>query len=146
MADFEEALNILLADPDAMGQILSLAGKLGGQPASETSADSQVPEGAPPSEENASEAPPPGAAPPPDQAPAAAPFPDLGQLEQMTRLFQLFQSTGKTSGEATALLNALRPFLQKERRQKLDRALRLAQLSQTARQAYALWKEGELHL
>lgn len=29
MADFEEALNSLLADPDAMGQIMSLAGKLG---------------------------------------------------------------------------------------------------------------------
>ena len=30
MADFEQALNSLLANPDAMGQIMALAGSLGG--------------------------------------------------------------------------------------------------------------------
>ena len=52
MADFEEALNSLLADPDAMGQIMALAGKLGGDlapsPPSEGSEEATEPEVLPP--------------------------------------------------------------------------------------------------
>ncbi|MFR6380613.1 MAG: hypothetical protein ACLUNZ_13375 [Evtepia sp.] len=44
------------------------------------------------------------------------------------------------------MLDALRPFLRQERQEKLDRARRLAGLSRAARQAYRLWKEGELHV
>ena len=112
MADFEEALNSLLADPDAMGQIMSLAGKLGmGTPES--------------------------AAPPP-----FAPE----QLGQMGRLLELFQASRQSNQEADALIAALRPFLREERQKKLDQAIQLAGLSRAARQAYRLWKEGELHL
>lgn len=123
MADFEEALNSLLSNPDAMGQILSLAGSLGGS----LGGQNQEP---PPQEE------------PPVQ-PTSAPLPDLAQ---MGRLLELFQSAGRTNEEATALVNALRPFLREDRQRKLDRAVRAAGLSQAARQALRLWKEGELHL
>lgn len=119
MADFEEALNSLLSNPEAMGQILSLAGSLGGQ--------SQEP---PPQEE-------------PAPQPNLTPLPDLAQIG---RLLELFQSAGRTNEEATALVNALRPFLREDRQRKLDRAVRAAGLSQAARQALRLWKEGELHL
>ena len=117
MADFEEALNSLLADPDAMGQIMSLAGKLG----------------------MGTESPPsPGEAAPQPESAAPPPFAPE-QLGQMGRLLELFQ-------EADALIAALRPFLREERQKKLDQAIQLAGLSRAARQAYRLWKEGELHL
>ena len=118
MADFEEALNSLLADPDAMGQIMSLAGKLGM-----------------------------GTESPPSPGESAAPPPFAPeQLGQMGRLLELFQASRQSNQEADALIAALRPFLREERQKKLDQAIQLAGLSRAARQAYRLWKEGELHL
>ncbi|MFR1516269.1 MAG: hypothetical protein ACLSTT_02970 [Evtepia gabavorous] len=124
MADFEEALNSLLADPDAMGQIMSLAGKLG----------------------MGTESPPsPGEAAPQPESAAPPPFAPE-QLGQMGRLLERFQASRQAHQEADALIAALRPFLREERQKKLDQAIQLAGLSRAARQAYRLWKEGELHL
>lgn len=125
MADFEEALNSLLADPDAMGQIMALAGKLGGDPAP-----------SPPSEgsEEATE---------PEVLP---PLMNMELLGHLGTLLELFQSSGQSKQEAIALLTALRPFLRSAQQRKLDRAIRLAGMSSAARQAYLLWKEGELHV
>ena len=124
MADFEEALNSLLADPDAMGQIMSLAGKLG----------------------MGTESPPsPGEAAPQPESAAPPPFAPE-QLGQMGRLLELFQASRQSNQEADALIAALRTFLREERQKKLDQAIQLAGLSRAARQAYRLWKEGELHL
>ena len=128
MADFEEALNSLLSNPEAMGQILSLAGSLGGQ----------VQESPDQEEETSSPAPTPLA-----DAPS---FPDLGQLSQMGRLLEVFQAANQTNEETAALIAALRPFLREDRQRKLDRAMKVAGMSQAARQALRLWKEGELHL
>lgn len=118
MAEFEQALQSLLSDPDAMGQIMALANSLGGQ-------QQEVPREAPPEE-----------APP-------APPPDLGQLGP---LLALLRPAEGPSREAAALTAALRPYLRGDRQEKLDRALRAVAFSQTARQALRLWKEGELHL
>ena len=124
MADFEEALNSLLADPDAMGQIMSLAGKLG----------------------MGTESPPsPGEAAPQPESAAPPPFAPE-QLGQMGRLLERVQASRQSNQEADALIAALRPFLREERQKKLDQAIQLAGLSRAARQAYRLWKEGELHL
>lgn len=136
MAEFEEALNNILSDPDAMGQIMALAGKLGGGQPGPSPASSDAP-GEP--EEGAAE------------TVEAEPFPipDLGQLGQMgqlTKLLEVFQNRSQGKAENIALLQALRPFLRPAQQQKLDRALRLAGLSGTARQLYQLWKEGELHV
>lgn len=125
MADFEEALNSLLADPDAMGQIMALAGKLGGEASP-----------APPSEVL-------------EEAEAAGDPPPLMNMEllgQLGKLLELFQSSGQSKQEAVTLLTALRPFLRSAQQRKLDRAIRLAGMSGAARQAYLLWKEGELHV
>lgn len=138
MADLEDTLNNILSDPEAMGQIMALAGKLG--------LDGNA---APPAEE-AEEG--------PDQesardVPASAGLPgggdlsalfDPAQLGQLGRLVSLFRQGGDPQAEA--LMDALRPYLRPERQAKLDRAKRLAGLSRAARQAYQLWKEGELHL
>lgn len=150
MADFEQTLNSLLSDPDAMGQIMALAGKLGGAPS--------APQEAPSAQEGV---------PRPEESPAAqdlfsseeegevqevfssqeepSPFPDLDQLAKMGQLMELFQ-TAQADPETMALLSALRPFLREDRQRKLDRAMRLASLSRATRTAIRLWKDGEFHV
>ena len=115
MAEFEDTLNAILSDPDTMGQIMALAGKLGGDP------------------------------PPPPEEPSSA-IPPLFDLSQMGKLLEIFQTCQGPKDQTMALLTALRPFLSPSRQEKLDRAIRMAGLSQAARQAYQLWKEGELHV
>ena len=124
MEDFEAALNSLLSDPNAMSQIMDLAGRLGATPPP------------PPSREDATD----GDTPPPPDREA-----DARQIAQLTRLLSLFRNGTQPDGETAALLSALRPFLREERRRKLDKAVHLAGLSQAATEAYRLWKEGELH-
>lgn len=68
------------------------------------------------------------------------------QKKNVGRLLELFQASRQSNQEADALIAALRPFLREERQKKLDQAIQLAGLSRAARQAYRLWKEGELHL
>ncbi len=129
MADLEDALNTLLTDPDAMGQIMSLAGKLGlngDDPNQDQESQQDIPQ-------------------PPDAEHSIPPsFFNPDQLGQLGRLMSLVQE-GRDP-QADALLTALRPYLRPARQEKLDRAMRLAGLSRAARQAYRLWKEGELHL
>ena len=126
MADLETALNDLLADPNAMGQLLSLAGQLG---LDSVLSPPEQPQETPPEEDVPPSAPPPI---PPEQ---------FGQLGQFLSLFRQ-----GSDPQADALLAALRPYLRPERQEKLDRARELAGLSRAARQAYRLWKEGDLHL
>lgn len=123
MADLEETLQSLLSDQETMGQIQALAGQLGLG-------------GSGPAQEE------PQAAPDPDPSPA----PDPESLGQMGRLLELFQASRRADPQADALIAALRPYLRPERQRKLDQAIQLAGLSRAARQAYRLWKEGELHL
>ena len=117
MADLEETLHALLSDPETMGQLQALASQLGL-------------DGAAPSEDG-EEA--------PGQAPSPPPF-DLEEIGQMGRLLELFQTSQQTDPQADALIAALRPYLRPERQRTL------AGLSRAARQAYRLWKAGELHL
>lgn len=125
-AALTQVLNELAADPQAkqaMEQLQALASQLGL-------------DGAAPSEDG-EEA--------PGQAPSPPPF-DLEEIGQMGRLLELFQTSQQTDPQADALIAALRPYLRPERQRKLDQAVRLAGLSRAARQAYRLWKAGELHL
>lgn len=146
MADFEEALHALLADPAAMGQIMTLAQSLGAAHTAEDTTDLPPETGEPGQTEDSPEA---------VDTPNSrhSDFGDLGNLDNLgdlgdlgkfTRLMGLFQQGNTLDPEAIALLNALRPFLRPERQRKLDRAIRLATLSQTLRTAYTLWKEGDL--
>lgn len=127
MASLEDNLNQLLSDPNAMEQIFSLAGKLG--MSSEPEAEEQ-----PLSERE------------PEAAELSQPLFGAEGLGGLGKLLEIFQGSQQTAQEANALLDALRPFLRQERQEKLDRARRLAGLSRAARQAYRLWKEGELHV
>lgn len=131
MASLEDNLNQLLSDPNAMEQIFSLAGKLGmsSEPSGEPEAEEQ-----PLSERE------------PEAAELSQPLFGAEGLGGLGKLLEIFQGSQQTAQEADALLDALRPFLRQERQEKLDRAHRLAGLSRAARQAYRLWKEGELHV
>lgn len=123
MADLEQALDRILADPEAMAQIMDLANRLGGgEPVSETASDG------PASSEDLS---------PPEAA-------VLPEADRLAPLLALLRSGGGSDPRSEALLNALRPYLSEARRRKLDRAVRLSGLARTARSALDLWKEGKL--
>lgn len=113
MAEWEEKLNTILGDPEAMGQILSLAQSLGlsSQPA-------------PDDEQHAP--------PPPDGV-------DPALLRKSAALLSALSQ--EENDRRTALLAALRPFLKPERQASLDRAIRLQRLTQMAKAAFRLFRE-----
>ena len=144
MAEFDDKLNSILSNPDAMSQIMQLAQSLGGGGAQES---------APP--------------PPPDQPggqpggpawgnpPQAAPPPaggggDLlssllggGGLDMglLTRLLPLIQELGgQRESNARTLLYALRPYLRSDRQEKVERALQLARLFHLGKKFLSGWE------
>ena len=139
MAEFDEKLNSILSNPDAMSQIMQLAQSLGG--------DGQ------------SAAPPPPGQPGPQQAPAWGPPPpqqtppsgggDLlssllggGGLDPglLSRLLPLIQELGgQRDSNARNLLYALRPYLRSDRQEKVERALQLARLFHLGKKFLTEW-------
>ena len=110
MADWQEQLNTILSDPEAMSRIATLAQSLSGA----------SPEAPPP---------PPDAAPDAEGGTAAASA--LGGLdpELLRRALPLLRQLNRPeSGEAAEFLRALRPFLSEKRRGKVERAAQLARL------------------
>lgn len=147
MAEFDEKLNNLLSNPDAMAQIMQLAQSLGGDAA------------APPPQQP----PPPRApSPPPPSQPSGggAPFSWRGQTpavpaggdllsslaggmdpKLLMKLLPLVQELGsQQDSNARQLLYALRPYLKEERQQKVERALQLARLIHLGRKFLAGWE------
>ena len=122
MAEFDEQLNNILSNPNAMSQIMQLAQSLSGGQERPT-------------------------APPPPQAKQSSP-PDLlssltGGIDPklMARLLPLIQELGsQQDSNARALLYALRPYLKEERQEKVERALQLARLFHLGQQFLAGWE------
>lgn len=125
MSDFEEKLNSVLSNPDAMSQIMNLAQSLnlGG-------GGGESPQGG---QGGGNEPPPP---PPPsgggDGVGGLAGLGSLlGQIDPkwINRLLPLVgELTGGGSDERMQLLYALRPFLKPERQDKVERAAKTARL------------------
>ena len=136
MAGFEEQLNSILGNQEAMNQIMALARSLSGEPAPGTAED-----GAPTGTEE--EAYVPAADPPP--APDLSAM--LGQLDpKMLGLgMEIMRQVQSAEDRNAALLNALRPFLREERQARLDRAVRIARMAKAVRVALNVLggKEGE---
>ncbi len=122
MAEFDEKLNSILANPDAMAQIMQLAQSLSG--------DSQGPT-----------PPPPAPAPPQQPSPRPPAPPPQGGTDLLSslaggvdptllmKLMPLIQELGgQNDSNARQLLYALRPYLKPERQEKVERALQLARL------------------
>ena len=136
---FSEKLNAILADPDAMGRILSLAQSLeGGQ---DSAAQGEAPAQSAPSP------------PAPASEGASPPLPDLmraltggaGALDPrlLSLAGRLLSEWSRPDDRGTALLTALRPYVKPERYAKVDRAIQIAKLSRLIRVALAALREGE---
>ena len=100
MSSLEETLSQVLANPQMMQQIMSLAQSLGQQE--------------PP--------PPPSPSPPPPILPDGATVQKLAGLAGM----------GSVDKDQQALLRALGPYISRERRGKLERAMRAAKMAAAA--------------
>lgn len=146
MAEFEEKLNSILGNHEAMEQIMSLAHSLSGGGARSEGKSTSHPDGyssaseVPSSSRDASE--PKSASPEslPDLSALLGQI-DPGMLQMGMRLFQEYQGN---DGRNAALLAALRPFLKEDRRVKLDRALEIARVTRLIRVALgAMGGKGE---
>lgn len=139
MSEFEEKLNAILSNPDAMSQVMNLAQSLnlggGGSP--------------PPQQEN-------DAAPPENEGTNSGP--GLGDLAGLGNLLgqidpsmlqRLLPLAGELAGgngndERMQLLYALRPFLKPERRDKVERAARTARLIHVGKKLLGSMGDGHV--
>ena len=138
MAEFDEKLNSLLSNPEAMAQIMQMAQSLsGGQAQQPPQQPLQQPvRPAPP--------PPPAQAPPPSGGDLLSSLSGLtGGIDptMLTKLLPLIQELGsQNDSNARQLLYALRPYLKPERQEKIERALQLARLFQLGKKFLAGWE------
>lgn len=122
MGDFEEKLESILNNPQAMSQIMSLAQSLGGGSSAQS---------APPQEE---------------PSPPSPSSPDLGLTldpKLLGSIASLMGQYNRNDDQRVALLNALRPFVKEQRYEKLDKAIQIAKLSRVARMALELFRAKE---
>lgn len=136
MSEFDEKLNSILGNPDAMAQIMQLAQSLGGGQESSP----QPPRPAPPPEP-----------PPPTPSVPASPLSGGGDLFSslaggmdptlLMKLLPLIQELGgQKDSNARQLLYALRPYLKAERQEKVERALQLARLFHLGKKFLSEWE------
>jgi hypothetical protein len=121
MAEFDDKLNSILSNPDAMAQIMQLAQSFSGE----------------------SSSPPPGQPVPPPPPTSVNPLSALGNTDPklITRLLPLIRELGGgQDSNARNLLCALSPYLKPERQAKVDRALQLARLFHVGRQFLSNWE------
>lgn len=121
MDELQQRIESVLNDPQQMKELLALARSLGAELPEELQESAAQPETESPQE----------------------PMKGLGALMAQP-LGALLQSAGKLEQKQEALLNALRPFLKPNRREKLDRAIRAARLSQLAGRALKSRNENDL--
>ena len=121
MAEFDDKLNSILSNPDAMAQIMQLAQSFSGE----------------------SSSPPPGQPVPPPPPTSVNPLSALGNTDPklITRLLPLIRELGGgQDSNARNLLCALSPYLKPERQAKVDRALQLARLFHVGKQFLTKWE------
>lgn len=121
MAELEDQINQILSSPEAMEQIMSIAGALGGGAFGGQSASGQKEEPPSASQEN-------------DLFGSLLDGLDFGMI---TKIMELMSSM-KQPNEKEQLLEALRPFLREERAGQLDKAIQGARMSRVIRQAITI--------
>ena len=129
MAEFDDKLNSILSNPDAMAQIMQLAQSLSGSTEGGRSAVGPPP---PPPQAGSFAA---GQGQQAFQAPPAYGGDPLSALaggldpQLLLRFLPLLRELGgQQDSNARQLLYALRPYLKPERQEKVERALQLARL------------------
>lgn len=126
MSDFEDKLNAILSNPEAMAQVMGLAQSLSGSGAFGGGQEQKEQE------------------PKAQHGKAEEPFGGLGNLSDLfsqidpkmiERLLPLIGELNRgEDDERLQLLYALRPFLKPERRDKVDRAVKAAKLIRIGKQ------------
>lgn len=136
MAEFEDKLNHLLSNPDAMAQIMQLAQSLGGESSQKTPPIHQ------PDLKSATPTSPQTSAPQTSASQSGDPFASLlGDPSLLLKLLPLIQELGgQKDSNARVLLCALQPYLKQERQDKIERALQLARLFRIGKKFLAEWE------
>lgn len=140
MAEFDEKLNSLLSNPDAMAQIMQMAQSLsgGGQEPSAPPPPPQPPQPAPVSWPGQGQQ---TAAQPPQGADLLSSLAGGIDPKLMLKLLPLIQELGgQQDSNARQLLYALRPYLKPDRQEKIERALQLARLFHLGKKFLAGWE------
>ncbi len=106
MADFNEMLQGIMSNPQALEQIKTLAQGLG------LSDTSNIP------------------------TPPPAPVPSQPDFNQLLQSFVQLSRNTPINAQQMALLQALKPFMRPERAARLDKAIQVARLSQLASNAF----------
>lgn len=130
MSEFEDKLQSILGNPEAMDQIMSIARSISGNPpAQEVSEPSE--ELCPQTVQSAPE--------------TKDPFALLNNLDP--RLLQiglrLLSEYNSDDNRTVVLLNALQPFVRQERYAKVDKAIQIAKLSRLIRVALESFRKGD---
>lgn len=140
MAEFDEKLNSILSNPDAMSQIMQLAQSLGGDGGDAA----PQPQGQPGPQQAPAWGPPQQAAPPPaGGGDLLSSLMGGGGLDPglLSRLLPLIQELGgQRESNARNLLYALRPYLRSDRQEKVERALQLARLFHLGKKFLSGWE------
>ena len=137
MAEFDEKLNAILGNQEAMAQIMSLARSLSADGPGENQNREDRQAGEPDGED---EIHPEGQSAQPDLSAM------LGQLDPalLRTGMEVIRQVQSTEDRNAALLQALRPFLREERRGRLDRAIQIARMTRMIRAAItALGERGQ---
>lgn len=140
MSELEEKLSAILSNPQAMGQIMSLAQSLGGGGSDKASEEKSRPVSPPPAEQDDS----------PDLSALLGNHPGGGEsggldprlLTLASRVMEEYQR--EDDGRAV-LLQALRPYVKEKRYAKLNRAIQIARLSRLVRVALDVFR-GDSHV
>lgn len=127
MSEFEDKLQSILGNPEALSQIMSIAQSITGSSASEESNyDNSVPS-------------------PPDTSTSNSPLSMLENLDP--RLLQvgmqLLSEYNSSDDRKTALLTALQPFVKESRYTKVDKAIQIAKLARVIRVALDVFRKGD---
>jgi hypothetical protein len=125
MAEFDEKLNSILSNPDAMSQIMQLAQALSGDGQSSTSSPTPPPPAAPPSTG-------------PDPFSSLLGSADPGLILKLLPLIQELGS--QKNSNARQLLYALRPYLKEEKQSNIERALQLARMVHIGKKFLSNWE------
>lgn len=135
MSGFEDKLNAILGNQEAMGQIMALAQSLGGQEEQASQTEAEGEDYVPVWE-------------PQEQVPSTAEkLPDLNAVlgnidpQMMQMGMRLLQEYNRGDDRNAALLTALRPFVKEERFARVDRAIQIARLSRVIRVLFDTMKE-----
>lgn len=130
MAEFDEKLNSLLSNPEAMAQIMQMAQSLSGGQSQQTPSPPPPPLSQQPS-------PPSGG----DVLSSLSSLTSNIDPAMLTKLLPLIQEIGsQNDSNARQLLYALRPYLKPDRQEKIERALQLARLFHLGKKFLSGWE------